>query len=76
MFGPEAYRGEVSSHWLGDGLMLLGGLSAAIYSVFGQPMFGKYGSMFVIVLAVVFGIFVANRRAAVADAGGPQTPKT
>ena len=26
VFGPEAYRGEVSRHWLGDGLMLLGGL--------------------------------------------------
>ena len=43
VFGPEAYLGEVSRHWLGDGLMLLGGLSAAIYSVFGRPMFGKHG---------------------------------
>ena len=50
VFGPEAYRGEVSQHWLGDGLMLLGGSSAAIYSVFGRPMFGKHGAMFVMVL--------------------------
>jgi hypothetical protein len=64
VFGPEAYRGEVSSHWLGDGLMLLGGLSAAIYSVFGRPMFGKYGSMFVIVLAVVFGLLTLTLLAA------------
>ena len=32
--------------------MLLGGLSAAIYSVFGRPVFGKHGVMFVMVLAV------------------------
>ncbi len=56
IFGPEAYRGEVSSYWAGDGLMLLGAFSAAIYSVFGRPVFGKYGAMFVIVLAVVFGL--------------------
>jgi len=56
VFGPEAFRGEVSPHWLGDGLMLLGALSAAIYSVFGRPVFGRYGAMFVMVLAVFFGL--------------------
>jgi drug/metabolite transporter (DMT)-like permease len=56
VFGPEAYGGKVSSYLMGDGLMLLGAFSAAIYSVFGRPVFGKYGPMFVMVLAVVFGV--------------------
>ena len=64
VFGPEAYRGEVSRHWLGDGLMLMGGLSAAIYSVFGRPMFGKHGAMLVMVLAVVFGLLTLTLLAA------------
>ena len=55
VFGPEAYGGKVSSHLMGDGLMLLGTFSAAIYSVFGRPVFGKYGPMFVMVLAIIFG---------------------
>jgi len=41
---------------MGDGLMLLGAFSAAIYSVFGRPIVGKYGPMFVMVLAIVFGV--------------------
>ena len=65
VFGPEAYRGEVSQHWLGDGLMLLGGSSAAIYSVFGRPMFGKHGAMFVMALAVIFGLLALTLLAAV-----------
>ena len=56
VFGPEAYGGKVSSHLMGDGLMLLGAFSAAIYSVFGRPVFGKYGPMFVMVLAIIFGV--------------------
>jgi drug/metabolite transporter (DMT)-like permease len=56
VFGPEAYGGKVSSSLMGDGLMLLGAFCAAIYSVFGRPVFGKYGPMFVMVLAVVFGV--------------------
>jgi drug/metabolite transporter (DMT)-like permease len=56
VFGPEAYGGRVSSYLMGDGLMLLGGFGAAIYSVFGRPVFGKYGPMFVMALAVVFGV--------------------
>lgn len=56
VFGPEAYGGKVSNYVIGDGLMLLGAFSAAIYSAFGRPVFGKFGPMFVMVLAVVFGI--------------------
>jgi drug/metabolite transporter (DMT)-like permease len=70
VFGPEAYRGVVSQHWLGDGLMLLGGSSAAIYSVFGRPMFGKHGAMLVMVLAVFFGLLALTVLAA---AGGVLT---
>ena len=66
VFGPEAYRGEVSGHWLGDGRCFCGP-NAAIYSVFGQPMFGKHGAMFVMVLAVVFGLLTLTLLAA---AGG------
>ena len=64
VFGPEAFRGEVSRHWLGDGLMLLGALSAAIYSVFGRPVFGRHGAMFVMVLAVFFGLLTLTLLAA------------
>ncbi len=56
VFGPEAYGGKVSSYLMGDGLMLLGAFSAAIYSVFGRPIVGKYGPMFFMVLAIVFGV--------------------
>jgi drug/metabolite transporter (DMT)-like permease len=56
VFGPEAYGGKVSSYLMGDGLMLLGAFSAAIYSVFARSVIGKYGPMFVMVLAVVFGV--------------------
>src|SRR5665213_3726067 len=56
VFGPAAYGGEESSYLVGDGLMLLGAFSAAIYSVFGRPLFGKHGPMFVMALAVVFGL--------------------
>jgi drug/metabolite transporter (DMT)-like permease len=64
VFGPEAFRGEVSPHWLGDGLMLIGALSAAIYSVFGRPVFGRHGAMFVMVLAVFFGLLTLTLLAA------------
>jgi drug/metabolite transporter (DMT)-like permease len=56
VFGPAAFGGESSSYIFGDGLMLLGAFSAAIYSVFGRPLFGKHGPMFVMALAVVFGL--------------------
>jgi drug/metabolite transporter (DMT)-like permease len=56
VFGTAAFGGESSSYIFGDGLMLLGAFSAAIYSVFGRPLFGKHGPMFVMALAVVFGL--------------------
>jgi len=65
IFGPEAYRGEISQHWFGDGLMLLGAFSAAIYSVFGRSIIGKHGAMFVMVLAVLFGLLALTLLAGV-----------
>jgi drug/metabolite transporter (DMT)-like permease len=56
VFGPAAFGGKESNYLVGDGLMLLGAFSAAIYSVFGRPLFGKHGPMFVMALAVVFGL--------------------
>lgn len=56
VFGPEALRVTGSDYLLGDGLMLLGALSAAVYSVFGRTTLGRHGPMFVMALAMVFGV--------------------
>jgi drug/metabolite transporter (DMT)-like permease len=56
VFGPEAFRGEASTYLTGDGLMLLGALSAAIYSAFSRPVFSAYGAMFVTAIGMVFGL--------------------
>ena len=55
-FGPEALGAQASNHLLGDGLMLLGALSAAIYSAFGRPVLSRHGAMFVMTLAMLFGL--------------------
>src|SRR5262249_38911617 len=47
VFGPEAFSGDSSGYLIGDGLMLLGALSAAIYSAFSRPVFTPYGPMFI-----------------------------
>jgi drug/metabolite transporter (DMT)-like permease len=56
VFGPEAYAGKVSGYLIGDGLMLLGAFSAAIYSAFSRPVFSAYGPMFVTAIGMVFGL--------------------
>jgi drug/metabolite transporter (DMT)-like permease len=56
VFGPEAWGGEVNSYLIGDGLMLLGAFSAAIYSAFSRPVFSAYGPMFVTAAGMVFGL--------------------
>jgi len=56
VFGPEAYGGKVSNYLIGDGLMLLGAFSAAIYSAFSRPILGRHGPMFFIALAILFGL--------------------
>ena len=56
VFGPEAYGGEVNSYLIGDGLMLLGAFSAAVYSAFSRPVFSAYGPMFVTAAGMIFGL--------------------
>ena len=56
VFGPEAYGGKVNRYLIGDGLMLLGAFSAAVYSAFSRPVFGAYGPMFVTAAGMVFGL--------------------
>jgi drug/metabolite transporter (DMT)-like permease len=56
VFGPEAYGGKVSNYLIGDGLMLLGAFSAAIYSAFSRPVLSRHGPMFFIALAIMFGL--------------------
>jgi drug/metabolite transporter (DMT)-like permease len=56
VFGPEAYAGGASTYLIGDGLMLLGAFSAAIYSTFSRPVFSAYGPMFVTAIGMVFGL--------------------
>ena len=48
-----ATRATISS---ATGLMLLGALSAAIYSAFSRPVFSAYGPMFVTAIGMVFGL--------------------
>jgi drug/metabolite transporter (DMT)-like permease len=78
VFGPEAYNAEMSNYAIGDSLMLLGALSAAIYSAFGRPVLGRHGPLFVMTLAMVFGVLALAPLAAAngALAGMPQfSPK-
>ncbi len=78
VFGPEAYNAEMSNYAIGDSLMLLGALSAAIYSAFGRPVLGRHGPLFVMTLAMMFGVLALTPLAAAngALAGMPQfSPK-
>jgi drug/metabolite transporter (DMT)-like permease len=54
VFGPAALAAE-TTHLRGDGLMLLGAFSAAVYSVFSRSVLGRHGPIFVTALAMAFG---------------------
>jgi drug/metabolite transporter (DMT)-like permease len=56
VFGPEAWAGNAGGYLIGDGLMLLGAFSAAVYSAFSRPVFSAYGPMFVTAIGMVFGM--------------------
>ena len=56
VFGPAALAVTSTDTLLGDGLMLLGAFSAAIFSVFGRNVLGRHGPVFVTALAMVFGL--------------------
>jgi drug/metabolite transporter (DMT)-like permease len=55
-FGPAAFAQQSASHLFGDGLMLLGVLCAAVYSVFSRPVLSRHGALFVTALAMVFAV--------------------
>lgn len=56
VFGPAAQAGAGPDVLLGDGLMLLGACSAAVYSVFGRGVLGRHGALFVTALGMLFGV--------------------
>jgi drug/metabolite transporter (DMT)-like permease len=74
VFGPEAYGGTVNNHLTGDGLMLLGAFSAAVYWASSRPVFSAYGPMFVTGIGVIFGLLSLTPFAAAKGAlgGWPQ----
>ncbi len=54
-FGSAALTSGSVDSLIGDSLMLLGVLSAAIYSVFGRPMLQRYNPLFVTASGMVCG---------------------
>jgi drug/metabolite transporter (DMT)-like permease len=55
-FGAAAIARSDGSYLVGDGLMLLSGLCAAISSVFGRSTLMRHGPLFVTALAMVFAV--------------------
>lgn len=55
-YGTAASGGGNSDYLIGDGLMLLGALCAAIYSVFSRATLMRYGPLFVTALAMAFAV--------------------
>ncbi|MBV1693700.1 MAG: DMT family transporter [Hyphomicrobiales bacterium] len=55
-FGGAAFGRDTGSYLLGDCLILLSGLCAAIYSVFGRSTLMRHGPLFVTALAMVFAV--------------------
>lgn len=55
-FSAAAFGRDNGSYLLGDGLMLLSGLCAAIYSVFGRSTLMRHGPLFVTALAMAFAV--------------------
>jgi drug/metabolite transporter (DMT)-like permease len=67
-FGSAALSLKRPDYLIGDGLMLLGALSAAIYSVFARPVLQRYDSLFVTGCGMVFGALALLPLAALAGA--------
>lgn len=55
-FGPAAFAPGAGDLFHGDGLMLLGVLCAAVYSVFSRPTLMRHGPLFVTALGMVFAV--------------------
>lgn len=54
--GAAAFGRDNGSYMIGDALMLLSALCAAIYSVFGRSTLMRHGPLFVTALAMVFAV--------------------
>lgn len=74
VFGREAVSGGGTDTLRGDGLMLLGALCAAIYSVFGRATLARHGALFVTALAMAFAVLAMFPLVAL-KAGGPVLPQ-
>jgi drug/metabolite transporter (DMT)-like permease len=57
-FGTAAFGAGSTAYLVGDGLMLLGVLCAAIYSVFSRPTLMRHGPLFVTAIAMAFAVAV------------------
>ena len=67
-FGSAALSIKRPDYLIGDGLMLLGAMSAAIYSVLARPVLQRYDSLFVTGCGMVFGALALLPLAALAGA--------
>lgn len=68
-FGADVLNDADGDRLLGDGLMLLGVLCAAVYSVFGRPTLIRHGPLFVTALGMAFAV-AALSPVVVAKSGG------
>jgi drug/metabolite transporter (DMT)-like permease len=55
-FGAAAFGHDNANYLFGDGLMLLGVLCAAVYSVFSRPTLMRHGPLFVTALGMAFAV--------------------
>jgi drug/metabolite transporter (DMT)-like permease len=55
-FGAAAFGRDDPGYLVGDGLMLLGALCAAVYSVFSRATLMRHGPLFVTALAMAFAV--------------------
>jgi drug/metabolite transporter (DMT)-like permease len=55
-FGAAAFGRDDSDYLVGDGLMLLGVLCAAVYSVFSRATLMRHGPLYVTALAMAFAV--------------------
>jgi drug/metabolite transporter (DMT)-like permease len=55
-FGAAAFGRDNSDYLVGDGLMLLGVLCAAVYSVFSRATLMRHGPLFVTAIAMAFAV--------------------
>jgi drug/metabolite transporter (DMT)-like permease len=65
-FGSAALGIKRPDYLIGDGLMLVGAMSAAIYSVFARRVLQRYDSLFVTGCGMVFGALALLPLAALA----------